>query len=56
MNNLVHGGRKLTGFEDYSESQYKLLVRKGIYPYEYMSSRDKFEETQLPPRDHSIAT
>ena len=43
--NLVHGGRKLFGFEDYSESQYNLLTRKGIYPYEYMSSWDKFEES-----------
>ena len=38
------------GFEDYSELQYDLLTRKGIYPYEYMSSWDKFEETQLPPK------
>ena len=30
-NNLVKGGRKLTGFEDYSELQYDLLTRKGIY-------------------------
>ena len=48
-NNLVKGGRKLFGFEDYSELQYNLLTRKGIYPYEYMSSWDKFEETQLSP-------
>ena len=36
MNNLVKGGRnlKLTGFEDYSDPQYELLVRKGVYPYE----------------------
>ena len=47
--NLVRGGRKLVGFEDYSESQYKLLTRKGIYPYECMSDWDKFEESQLPP-------
>ena len=47
-NNLVKGGRKLFGFEDYSELQYNLLTRKGIYPYEYMSSWDKFEESQLP--------
>ena len=46
--NLVRGGRKLIGFEGYSEQQYELLVRKGVYPYEYMSSWDKFEETQLP--------
>ena len=49
MNNLVKGGRKLFGFEDYSELQYNLLTRKGIYPYEYMSSWDKFEESRLPP-------
>ena len=48
-NNLVHGGRKLIGFQDYSELQYDLLTRKGIYPYEYMSSWDKFDESQLPP-------
>ena len=48
-NNLVHRGRKLIGFEDYTDEQYDLLTRKGIYPYEYMSSWDKFEEVQLPP-------
>ena len=47
-NNLVHEGRKLIGFDDYSELQYDLLTRKGIYPYEYMSSWNKFEEVQLP--------
>ena len=30
--NLVRGGRKLFGFEDYSELQYDLLTRKGVYP------------------------
>ena len=49
-NNLVRGSRKLFGFQDYSELQYDLLTRKGIYPYEYMSSWDKFEETQLTPK------
>jgi len=27
----------------------EMLMRKGVYPYEYMSSFDKFNETQLPP-------
>ena len=49
MANLVCRGRKLIGFEDYSELQYDLLTRKGIYPYEYVSSWDKFEESQLHP-------
>ena len=47
--NLVRGGKKLFGFEDYSELQYDLLTRKGVYPYEYINSWDRFEETQLPP-------
>ena len=47
--NLVKDGRKLTGFEDYSEPRYELLVRKGVNPFEYMSSWDTFAETQLPP-------
>ena len=47
--NLVSGGKQLFGFKDYSELQYDLLTRKGIYPNEYMSSWDCFEEMQLPP-------
>ena len=49
--NLVRGGKKLFGFEDYSELQYNLLTRKGVYPYEYVNSWDRFNETQLPPID-----
>ena len=47
--NLVSSSKQLFGFEDYLELQYDLLTRKGIYPYEYMSSLDRLEETQLPP-------
>ena len=43
--------KKLFGFEDYSELQYDLLTRKGVYPYEYINSWDRFNETQLPPID-----
>ena len=53
-NNLVKGGQKLTGFKGYSKDQYSLLVRKGVYLYEYMTSKDKFTETQLPLRKLSI--
>ena len=51
MNNLVKDGTKLIGFKDYSEAQYELLIRKGVYPYEYMTSWDRFEETQFPPME-----
>ena len=29
-----------------------MLIRKGIYSYEYMDSWDKFKETSLPPAKH----
>ena len=47
--NVVSSGKQLFGFEDYSELQYDLLTRKGIYPYENLSSWDRSEEMQLPP-------
>ena len=47
--NLVGSRKRLFGFEDYSDLQYDLLTRKGVYPYEYVNSWDRFEETQLPP-------
>ena len=33
----------------HNDEQFRFLLRKGVYPYEYMSSWDKFEETRLPP-------
>ena len=48
VNNLARGGHEFWGFENYNCSQCKLLIRKGIYPYEYMNSWDKFKETSLP--------
>ena len=29
----------------------ELLTRKGVYPYDYISSLDKLSETQLPPKE-----
>ena len=49
--NLVRGGQHLFGFEKYTPKQYELLIKRGIYPYEYMSSWDRFEETKLPPKE-----
>ena len=51
VNNLACGGSEFSRFEEYNENQYKLLIKKGIYPYEYMTDWDKFKETKLPPRE-----
>ena len=38
-------------FVDTPEESLKLLVRKGVYPYEYMDSFERFEEDHLPPKE-----
>ena len=48
---LARGGHKFWGFERYTEEQRELLIKKGIYPYEYMDSWDKFSEDKLPDKD-----
>ena len=32
-------------------NKFVLLLRKGIYPYEYMDSWEKFDENTLPPKE-----
>ena len=34
-----------------SRDQLSLISKKGVYPYDYMDSHSKFEETCLPPRE-----
>ena len=33
--------------EAFKKEQFKLMKQKGVYPYDYMSSFDKFNEKQL---------
>ena len=51
VKNLAKGGHKFWGFEEYDDKQCELLIRKGIYPYEYMDSWDKFNDSKLPSKD-----
>ena len=32
------------------DEKFRLLIRKGVYPYEYMDGWRKFEEASLPPK------
>ena len=48
VNNLAKGGHEFWGFEKRSPKQKELLIRKGVYPYEYMDSWDRLEEKRLP--------
>ena len=31
-------------------NKFVLLLRKGVYPYEYMDSWERFDETSLPDK------
>ena len=33
------------------EKYFNLITKKGVYPYDYMESFDKFNETELPSKD-----
>ena len=50
VNNLAKGGHEFWGFEDYNSEQKKLLIRKGVYPYENMDCWEKFDDL-LPSID-----
>ena len=33
------------------DEKFRLMIRKAVYPYEYMNGWEKFEETSLSPKD-----
>jgi hypothetical protein len=57
--NLLKDGQenfKNTLNGDLNEKQKKLILSKGVYPYEYMDSYEKFNETELPSIDKFYST
>ena len=51
--NLLKSGRENFKqiLREYSGAEADLLLRKGVYPYDYMDKWEKFNELQLPPRE-----
>lgn len=37
--------------QDFCQKKFELLLRKGVFPYDYMSGPEVFKETSLPPRE-----
>ena len=38
-------------FRNKDLNKFILLLRKGVYPYEYMDSWERFNEIELPPKE-----
>lgn len=38
-------------WKNLSPEKFRLLCRKGVYPYDFMDSANKLKETKLPPRE-----
>ena len=38
-------------FSNHDNNKFILLLRKGVYPYEYMNDQEKFNETSLPGKE-----
>ena len=50
INELIKKFSRTYNFRNGSLNKFVLLVRKGVYPYEYMDSWERFKETSLPPK------
>ena len=38
-------------FSNHNSNKFILLLRKGLYPYEYMDDWEKYNETSIPEKD-----
>ena len=50
VNNLPKDGFKNIS-KYYTPEEVELIKQKGFYPYEYMNTEEKFNDTELPPRE-----
>ena len=50
-NDLIKKFKNTYSFCDNDLNKFVLLLRKGVYPYEYMDSWERFSETSLPSKE-----
>ena len=51
MNELIEKFPNTYQFCNKDLNKFALLLRKGVYPYEYMDSWERFNETSLPDKE-----
>ena len=47
----IHNNKCLDCFRNNDLNKFILLLRKGVYPYEYMDNWERFNETSLPSKE-----
>ena len=52
INELIKKFPKMYQFCNGDLNKFVLLLRKGVYPYEYMDSWERFDETSLQNKKH----
>ena len=50
INRLIEKGPNIYRFCNGDVNKFVLLLRKDVYPYEYMDNWEKFNETSLPDK------
>ena len=50
-NELIEKFPSIYRFCNNNLNKFVLLLRNGVYPYEYMDSWEKFDETVSPPKE-----
>ena len=52
INGLIEKFPRMYQFCNGDLNKFVLLLRKGVYPYEYMDSWERFNETSLPDKKY----
>ena len=50
VKNSTRINKKVSRYTPGDINKFALLLRKGVYPYEYMDSQERFDETSLPDK------
>ena len=51
VNEAIRNFPTMYQFCNGDHNKFVLLLREGVYPYEYMDSWEKFNETSVPPKE-----